>query len=196
MLDTAPPASLIVPRIVLDLPKTGDPDIVFSEDDTPVERHLVADLSVAYAFDEPKCFVMVARRDLVRLRLDNRCVHGLAIANLLERMKKLEPEFQQLSNGVFILAGAGDFTAATLLLDDVWRQAMDRLHEGLLVPGPLVAAVPARDMVAFTRAENRQGLTFMRSRVSQVLEESDHTLTRHFLVRRDGTWSQYEGFAG
>src|ERR1051326_4904591 len=56
--------------------------------------------------------------------------------------------------------------------------------DGLLVRGPLVAGVPARDMVAFTRAENRQGLAFMRSRVSEVLEEGGHTLTRHFLVRQ------------
>jgi hypothetical protein len=53
--------------------------MVFSEDDSPVERHLVADLSVAYAFDEPKCFVMVARRDLVRLRLDNSSISRRAI---------------------------------------------------------------------------------------------------------------------
>lgn len=196
MLDAALPANLIVPRIVLDLPKTGAPDVVFSEDDSPVERPFAADLSVAYAFDEPKRFVMVARRDLVRLRLDNRSIHGLAMANLVERMKRLEPELQELSNGVFLLAGAGDLTAASLLLDDLWRQATDRLQDRLLVRGPLIAAVPARDLVAFTRAENRRGLEFMRSRVSQVLEEGDHILTRHFLVRRDGSWSRYEGYAG
>jgi uncharacterized protein YtpQ (UPF0354 family) len=166
-----------------------------SQDDSPVERPFVADLSVAYAFDQAKCFVMVARRDLARLRLDERSIHGIALANLAERMRRLEPEFRELSNGVFVLAGAGDFTASVLLLDDVWRQATERVRDGLLVRGPLVASVPARDMVAFTCAENRQGLAFMRSRVSQVLEEGDHTLTRHFLVRRDGSWSKYEGFA-
>src|SRR5262249_32022125 len=151
-------------------------------DNSPVERHLVADLSVAYAFDQPKCFVMVARRDLTRLGLDERSIHGIALANLAQRVKGLDLEFQELTNGVFILAGAGDFTASVLLLDEVWRQAVERLHEGLLVRGPLVAAVPARDMVAFTRADNRQALAFMGSRVSEILEGGGHTLTRHFLV--------------
>jgi uncharacterized protein YtpQ (UPF0354 family) len=196
MIDRAPPASLIVPRIVLDLPDTGETARVFAPDETPIERHLAADLSIAYAFDQPKCFVMVTRRDLVRLHLEEQSVHGIAVRNLGERVQRLEPEFQELSNGVFVLAGAGDFTAATLLLDDVWQQAADRVREALLVRGALVAAVPARDMLAFTCAENRQGLAFMRSRVSEVLEEGDHTLTRHFLVRRDGIWSRYEGHAG
>ena len=159
MLDTAPPAEPDSSAHRFGPSEDGRARYGVLRTRVSGQAHLVADLSVAYAFDEPKCFVMVARRDLVRLRLDNRSIHGLAIANLLERIKKLEPEFRELSNGVFILAGAGDFTAATLLLDDVWRQATDRLHEGLLVRGPLVAAVPARDMVAFTRAENRQGLT-------------------------------------
>jgi uncharacterized protein YtpQ (UPF0354 family) len=186
----------IVPRIVLDLPKAVVPDMELSGANAPLERHLVADLSVTYAFDLPDCFKIVARRDLDALELREAHVHDLAMRNLSERMRKLEPEFRELSNGVFILGGAGDLTAAMLLLDDVWQQATERLREGLLIRGALVAAVPARDMVAFTCAENHRGLAFVRSRVSQVLEEGDHTLTRHFLVRRDKSWSVYEGYAG
>src|SRR2546423_500158 len=96
MIGTTPSASLIVPRIVVDLPDVGEPDVAFSEDESPVERHLVANLSVEYAFDQPKCFVMVARRDLIRLGLDERSIHRVAIANLIERMKRLQPEFQEL----------------------------------------------------------------------------------------------------
>src|SRR5215468_10427227 len=129
MIDTALPASLIVPRIVLNLPAGGE--VEFRQDDSPVERHFVADLSVAYAFDQPKCFVMVARRDLTRLGLDERSIHGIALVNLGQRMRRLELEFRELSNGVFILAGAGDFSASVLLLDEVWRQAVDRIHDGL-----------------------------------------------------------------
>jgi hypothetical protein len=59
----------------------------------------------------------------------------------------------------------------------------------------LIVAVPSRDVVIFTGGQNRDGLAFMRAKVSRILEVGDHPLTRHFLVRPGNQWDVYEGFA-
>src|SRR5262245_40052084 len=91
-------ADQIVPRIVLDLPATAPADYELSGENAPIEQHLVADLSVTYAFDLPGCFKIVARRDLTRLGLDESQIRYLAMQNLDERLKRLEPDFLELEN--------------------------------------------------------------------------------------------------
>ena len=129
---------------------------------------------------------MVAHRDLTRLALDKQQLHDIALTNLRRTIS--EPEVHEISSGVFMLTCGGNFEATTLLLDEVWEQV------AATVNGDLVLAVPARDVVIFTGTQNRDGLAFMRSKVSQILETGDHTLTRHFLVRCGTRWSLYEGF--
>jgi uncharacterized protein YtpQ (UPF0354 family) len=187
MPEKSPSADLVVPRIVLNLPKTVVPDIELPDDDSPVELPFIADLILFYGFDQPTYFTMVAQRDLVRLALDKQRLHAIALANLRRLMP--QPELHEISPGVFMLTCGGNFEATTLLLDEVWHQVSTK------VLGGLVVAVPARDIVIFTGADNRDGLAFMRSKVSHVLETCDHTLTRFFLVRYGDKWTVYEGFA-
>jgi uncharacterized protein YtpQ (UPF0354 family) len=190
MIDFEPPASLLVPRIVVSLPETGSVDIVLSGKDSPVERRLVADLWIAYAFDQPTCFKMAAKRDLQRLGLDECSVHEVALANLRDKVQSLKPEFLELSNGVFKISCGGNYEATMLLLDNVWVQAAQIMERGTLV-----VSVPSRDMVAFTSSENHAGLAFLRSKAAEILEHDSHPLTRHFLVREDKNWVVYKGYA-
>ena len=183
-------ADQIVPRIIVDIPAVGPADFELSGENAPVERHLVADLSVTYAFDLPGCFKIVARRDLARLGLDESQIHDLAMRNLDERMRRLEPDLIELENGVFLIRCGDDFEATLLLFDHVWEQAASKVR------GDLVVSVPARDCIAFTDADNRAGLAWMRSETSRILEQGDHTLTRHFITRGTSGWSLYEGHAG
>ena len=187
MLGKAPSADSIVPRVVLSLPRAVVPDITLAADDSPVEQPLVADLILFYGFDQPSHFMMVAQRDLARLSLDKQRLHSIAITNLRRTIPQLE--LHKISSGVFMLTCGGNFEATTLLLDEVWQQV------SAMVSNELVVAVPARDIVIFTGADNYDGLAFMRAKVSHFLETGDHTLTRHFLVRNETGWKLYEGFA-
>lgn len=177
----------IVPRVMLSLPRAVVPDIKLSHSDSPVKRDLVADLILFYAFDEPTCFTMVAERDLARLDLDAKGLHDIAMINLRRLIH--DPEMHQISSGVFMLTCGGNFEATTLLLDEIWQQAAK------MVVGKLVVAIPARDVVTFTGTDNREGLAFLRSKVSMILETGDHTLTRNFIVRNGTAWRVYQGFA-
>ncbi len=158
MQDKAPSVDSIVPRVVLSLPRAVLPDIKLSDEDSPVEHPLVADLFLFYGFEHPSCFTMVAQRDLGRLVLDKKSLHVIAIANLRRTIP--QPELHQVFPGVFMLTCGGNFEATTLLLDEVWQQV------STMVAGGLVVAVPARDIVIFTGTDNHDGLSFMRSKVS------------------------------
>ena len=54
----------VVPRIYVAIPDAGAADITLSEADSPVERRLVADLLVFYAFDAGSHYEIVSNRDL------------------------------------------------------------------------------------------------------------------------------------
>ena len=89
-----------------------------------------------------------------------------------------------------MLTCGGNFEAVCLLLGEVWEQAAS------MVLGDLVVGIPAKDIVVFTGAEQREQLARMRTSVSSMLEKSTQPLTRHFLTRRGSEWVKYEGFAG
>lgn len=187
MSNDPPAIDRVVPRIVVSLPTGVVPDIELSDNDSPVEQRLVADLIVWYAFDEPTCFTILTQRDLARLKVDLKGLNDIALSNL----RRIIPETQvhRLSNDVFVLTCGGNFEATTLLLDEVWEQMSAK------VQGDLVVAVPARDILVFAGSNNREGLAHMRSKVSEILETGDHLLTRSFLMRRGKSWVVYKGFA-
>lgn len=54
----------VVPRIYVALPTVGSADVTLSFEASPVDRPLVADLHVLYAFDMDSHYVLVAQRDL------------------------------------------------------------------------------------------------------------------------------------
>lgn len=178
------PADRVVPRIVLISAKTANP--CGSHDELPVERTLYADLVLWYAFEEDLCFKILAQRDLRRLALDKQLLHDIALKNLRRTIPP--PDLQEISTGVFLVTCGGNFEATTLLLEEVWERA------STMVQGDLVVAVPASDIVILTGTENREGLAFMRSKASDILETGRHVLTQSFLVRHGTRWSPYEGF--
>jgi hypothetical protein len=104
MLEEAPPANAIVPRVVLSLPQAVVPDIKLSCDDSPVEQPFVADLILFYAFDQPSYFTMVAHRDLIRLALDEPRLHDIALTNLQRIIPQLNCMSSQAESSCLLAA--------------------------------------------------------------------------------------------
>ncbi len=177
----------IVPCVKVALPGGGKADFELSEDDSPVEAPFVADLIILYGFDEPAYFTIVNLREFRRLGLDHDSIHRHALENLRRLIPA--PEVSQVFEGVYMLTCGGNFESATLLLDEIWEQTQQ------MVENDLIVAVPARDIVLFTGSENIDGLAFIRSKVSIILETGDHILTRHFLRRNGNQWQKYTGHA-
>jgi uncharacterized protein YtpQ (UPF0354 family) len=186
MTTEEPDASLIVPLIKAAIPlAASSPPVDLPAASTPIGGgRLVGELVVMYAFDLPDCFQFVAQRDCERLGLSGTDLLPLAIANLRRRL----PPVQRLGcPPTFGFLAGGNLEASLLLLDEVWDELAP------LVPGELVAAVPARDVVVVTGSDSSEGLAIVRSSVERVWVGGDHLLTKQLLVWRDRRWQLLEG---
>ncbi len=176
----------VYPRFYATLPSAGAADVILTEDDAPVHRLFLSDLLIFYAYDMGETFELVSNREIRRHGISADELHEVALQNL--RALNLEVQVHGESNIKMLIAG-GNFEATMLLLPEIWDFAES------LVPGQVVAAVPARDLLIFTGDAENQDLAVLRSHVSKALEQVDKPLTRHFFRRVNRAWTEYRGFA-
>jgi uncharacterized protein YtpQ (UPF0354 family) len=180
--------SSIVPRIkhanmLAALVETGAPP-----SELPFTEPLVADLLIAYAFDQPGMFQMVKVSDLQRLGLTPSELRDLAMENLRRQLTDIRAKGQ--GTPIIWLTAGEDLGACLLLLDKLWKDLAKQL------PGEIVVAVPDRGTVFATSTEWTGGLELLRVFTDGAIERADtHRLTEHFLVRRQGRWVTFEGSA-
>ena len=176
----------VVPRLYVNLPKGVPADVTLADEDAPVDRYLVADLVVMYAFDVGTHYEIVSNRDLKRLGISKEELHDRAIQNL--RALKLEVRAHQGARVMMLTAG-GNYEATLLLLPEVWGSVAQ------MVAGQVVASVPARDVLYVTGDATPENLSELRQWTSKMLEQADKPLSRAF-VRWDGARREaYTGFA-
>jgi uncharacterized protein YtpQ (UPF0354 family) len=178
--------STVVPRMYVALPKAVHADVTLSEMDSPVERRLVADLVIFYAFDVGQHYEIISKKDLARLGVTDEELHERALQNLREL--KLEIRAHQ-GERVTMLTTGGNYEATLLLLPEVWDSVTE------MVAGQIVAAVPARDVLYVTGDAVPENLADLRRWTSRMIEQADKPLSRVF-VRWSGTqWEEYSGYA-
>jgi uncharacterized protein YtpQ (UPF0354 family) len=176
----------IMPRIYVALPDPGAADVTLTKAESPVERRLVADLLVFYAFDAESHYEIVSYRDLEQLGVTAEELHHRALQNL--RRLKLDVRAHK-GDRIIMLTAGGNYEATLILLPEIWASVSQ------MVSGGLIAAVPARDVLYFTGDSDRENLADMRRWTSKALEEVDKPLSRAF-IRWTGTdWVEYSGYA-
>eukprot|EP01035_Chromulina_nebulosa_P005892 gene5892-biopygen4990 len=180
------PAS-VVPRIYVNLPKGVPADITLATEDSPVERALVADLVVFYAFDVGSHYELVSNRDLARLGLSPDELHERALANL--RALNLEVRAHQGERTMMLTAG-GNYEATLILLPEIWETIAE------MVSGRIVVSVPGRDMLLVAGDADPENLAELRRVTSSAIERADKPLSRAFLRWTGTQWEHYSGFAG
>jgi hypothetical protein len=85
-----------------------------------------------------------------------------------------------------VLAG-GNFESSLLLMDDVWSQLEKEMPNGT------VAAVPARDVVAFCDLKSEEGISALKNVIARAEAENvDHPITKSLLRREKTAWVVYE----
>ena len=177
----------VFPRIYVSLPPGVPADVKLSEEDSPVECPLAADLIVLYAYDLDTYFAMVSQGDLADLGVSVEELHARSVQNL--RALNLEVQAHSGERCKMLTAG-GNFEAALVLLPELW----DSIET--MVDGAVVISVPARDVVYFTGDAEKENLAELRTWTSKLLELADKPLSRAFLCRKNGAWVEYTGFAG
>ena len=76
----------------------------------------------------------------------------------------------------------GTFEASLILVDGLWDVSF-----AALAPHGIVAAIPARDILAFCDATSTEGLAELRQLIERV-QGGDHLLTRDLYRRVGGRW--------
>jgi len=175
----------VVPLVKVALLDDEPPTLELGHDDSPVLEPLVADLLIAYAFDEPDRFTLVNNRRAAALGKTTRELRDLAIRNLVARLPPVELHGDAPA---FMVTCGGNFEASLLLLDDFWSQMQEH------VPGRIVAAVPARDLLFVSGEDWPRAREFLNAAVSKNLERGDldHPLSAQLLVREEGIWRGWD----
>jgi uncharacterized protein YtpQ (UPF0354 family) len=176
----------IVPRIYVALPRTGEAGTTLSPENSPVQRRLVADLVIFYAFDVGAHYEIVSNKDLTRLDITPDELHDRALTNLREL--KLEVRAHKGERTLMLTAG-GNYEATLVLLPEVWGSVSP------MVSGQIVALVPARDVLLFTGDADPENLADMRRLTSKTLEHADKPLSRVFIRWMENQWEEYTGYA-
>ncbi len=176
----------VVPRIYVALPDAGAAEITLSKADSPVERRLVADLLIFYAFDTGSHYEIVAYRDLEDLGVTCDELHDRALLNL--RGLKLDVRAHK-GDRIIMLTAGGNYEATLILLPEIWESVSQ------MVSGQIVAAVPARDVLYFTGDADSENLADMRRWTSKAIEQVDKPLSRAFIRWTGAHWEEYTGYA-
>jgi uncharacterized protein YtpQ (UPF0354 family) len=178
--------STVVPRMYVVLPQAVQADVTLSELDSPIERRLIADLTILYAFDVGAHYEIASKKDLDRLGVTKDELHNRAIQNL--RALKLEVRANQ-GGRVTMLTAGGNYEATLLLLPEIWDSVTQ------MVSGQIIVSVPARDILFVTGDADAENLAELRRLTSKMIEQADKPLSRVFLRWNGSKWEEYFGFA-
>jgi hypothetical protein len=161
----------------------SEPTVLLGEDDSTVLRPLGHGLLVAYLVDEGDRFSYVQGLHLRQDRISPDELHDIGLRNL-DAVATAHVEVRECGPCVAVLAG-GVVEASLVLLDHLWDA---ELHD--LAPNGVVAALPARDVLAFADGANADGVRELRSVVARVWPRGDHLLIDQLLRRRGRGWTQ------
>lgn len=152
----------------------------FSEDDPLVAEPWVANLWLLYALDWPDRIQYLRESDLASLGIEREKLHGVALENFAIAAKEtLEIEGV---GPIFMLALDGSYESSVLLLDSLWKEVEEQLE------GQIVAAVPVRDVVAFTTLEEPEAVLRLRLFAVKAAEQGSYPITTRLITRRGGKW--------
>jgi hypothetical protein len=152
-----------------------------SADNLPIFDHFVGDLHLRYVFDDERFVQAVRGRDLARLRLDRKALPALVVENY----RKLYPDLSVIQPyaGMGAVIKGGQLEPTTLLDAEFWEEQEKRIG------GALIAAVPQRDMLVFTRIEPKQNIELLKHRVVLAYDQAgERALSRTILAWRQKRW--------
>lgn len=150
-------------------------------DNLPIFDQFVGDLHLRYVFDDERFVQAVRGRDLKRLKLDRKALPDIVVENY----RKLYPDLSVIQPypGMGALIRGGQLEPTILLDADFWEEQVSRIG------GALIAAVPQRDTVVFTRIEPKQNIELLKHRVVLAYDKAgERALSRTVLAWREKRW--------
>ena len=160
-------------------------DVSVGGGNAPVLTDLGNGLLAAYVIDIGDHLQYIQQRHLEDSGINESELHNHAVHNLEVLAKdKLRVEAHGKLFAAFL---DGNFEASLILVDDLWEES--------LVPtmsAGFVAAIPARDVLAFCDLASSEGITQLREAAARANKAGDHLLTPVLYRRQGRTWVRYE----
>ncbi len=161
-------------------------DVVLDDDRELIITNLNNGLLVAYLVDEGDRFEYVQRCHLTGAGIDQAQLHQIAVGSLSNMFAERGANLRK-AGAAFAVIFDGNFEASLILLDSLWDNELAHL-----APNGFVAAIPARDILAFCDAASEAGIAELR-RIIERVEGGSHPL-KPVLYRRDSSarnWQPY-----
>ncbi|RDS81351.1 DUF1444 family protein [Dyella psychrodurans] len=166
------------------LPIDDAPAMTLDLANSPVMKKVAPSLAAAYIVDTGNSFTYIQHRHLSAAGITSEELHSKAIYNLAA-MAQTKVKVQPYGNIYAVLMG-GNFEASLVLFDGFWVQSCAHL-----APNGFIAALPARDILAFTDAANAQGIEELHQLCARVGSTNDHPLTTQLYSYVSGVWQPY-----
>jgi uncharacterized protein YtpQ (UPF0354 family) len=152
--------------------------------DAPVVKDLGHGLVCVYLVDDGQYLSHVQQQELAESEFTAEGLHECAVHNLARSCEgKARVQQHGPVYGVFF---DGMFEASLLLADALWDVQLAHL-----APNGFVAALPARDVLAFCDEHSAAGVAALRDIAKRVTASGDHLLTAQLYARRSGQWVRY-----
>ncbi len=138
------------------------------------------ELAIVYVEDDPtRMRYIMTGEDIGIARAELR---ALAVENL----KRILPKIEMRGVGeLSMLSAGGDYEPSLLLIDDIWSSGQ------IKVPGDIVVAVPARDVLLVTGSRSRLGLKGIRELAAKFRAQGPYGLTDTLFVYRNGRFTKF-----
>jgi len=161
------------------------PSLQLNEDESPVLKTLGGDLLVSYVLDEGNKFSYVQAKHLRAAGITADDLHQTAVENLRKAAQgRVTLREYGAIKGLFF---DGNFEASLILLDELWDVTLRDYHGG-----EPVIAVPARDILCFSKSSSAAGIAEMRAAIERVWPTGNHLISRELFLRRGQQWVAYE----
>ncbi len=156
------------------------------EADQPVVKPFAKGLATCYLVDTGSEFRYVLQRHLREAGWTRDALHTRSVDNLaaFTRGKTKLRDY----GGFYAVFVDGNFEASLLAVEPFW----DGVARNLKVGPEIVAAIPARDILAFCKADSPEGLTRLRDTVARVYPTGDHPITNRLYRRKGREWVPFD----
>jgi len=152
-----------------------------SERDALVTRPVAPGLVGVFIVDTPDHFDLLKRADLPSLGVPPDALDALSAKNLLE---SVGPIYRiDVGSGVYLISSVGFFDSSLLMVPEVWAEVDP------LLAGDRVVAVPDRDTLMVTGANNSKGMEILLA-AARAAGDSENPVASHLLIWRGGRYER------
>lgn len=152
-----------------------------AERDALVTRPAAPGLIGVYIIDFPDHFELLKRTDVPALGVPPAEFEALSAKNLVE---SVGPIYRiDIGSGVFLISSVGFFDSSLLLVPELWSEIDP------LLAGDRVVAVPDRDTLMVTGANNSRGMEVLLA-AARAAGDSENPVAAHLLVWRAGRYER------